>query len=288
MESNASRDPGHRTRPAEPGPLFLSVVIPVYRNAPTIRPLHDRLRTALDPLGFSYEMIFVNDAGPDDSISVLCELAVRDPRLLAVSLARNVGQHAAVLVGLSRCRGRWIVIMDGDLQDPPEAIPSLLDRASEGADAVFAARRGKYESPIRLATSRAFKGLMGLFTGLPSDVGMFVLLERGLAERLLALRTVHPFVVAMIGCCGAKVATVPVQRSRRSHGKSAYTSMTRLKAGFTGILCAIECRWRPRRRTVLERLGPKIVVELVSAGVSADSPALQEAQSRRSPLPSRN
>lgn len=259
-----------RIGPAERGFVYLSVVIPVFRNALTIRPLFDRLRTVLDPLGISYETVFVNDASPDDSMSVLRELARGEPRVLVVSLIRNVGQHAAVLTGINHCHGQWIVIMDGDLQDPPEAIPRLLDRARQGATVVFAARRGGYESPLRLVTSRIFKRFLGLLTGLPPDVGMFVLLDRGLSSKLLALRTSHPFVVAMIGCCRAVVATVPIHRNKRPAGKSAYTSLARLKAGITGLLCAIECRWLPRRKGVLAKLGPEIIGEMFSSAASLD------------------
>src|SRR5947208_8027998 len=102
----------------------LSVVVPVYGNAATLDQLYRRVSSAA--AGWDLQLILVDDASPDDSRRVISELAARDPAVEPLSLARNVGQHAAVLEGMRHAQGRWTVVMDADLQDPPEAIPVLI------------------------------------------------------------------------------------------------------------------------------------------------------------------
>ncbi|HEY0077087.1 MAG TPA: glycosyltransferase family 2 protein [Pyrinomonadaceae bacterium] len=223
----------------------ISVVVPVYRNADTLRELHRRLRRTMTERQLSYEIIFVEDCCPAGSLEVLKELAQRDARAAVLSLAANVGQHSAVLVGLRYSRGRWTIVMDADLQDPPEAVPLLLDAADESVGAVFAGRRGRYESFSRLLTSRLFKGLLHLLCGVPRDAGIFVALSRPLVERLLKMRAGRPFVVSMIGCAGLPMLSLPVERSRRATGESAYNFRGRLRSASRAIVWVL--RWKLQR-----------------------------------------
>ena len=129
----------------------LSVVVPVYGNAAELPELHRRVSDAT--AGYRTELVLVDDASTDDSLAVIERLAGGDERVTAVGLERNVGEHEAVMEGLRRASGAWTVVMDADLQDPPEAIPELLGAARErGIDVVFAGRRGRYESLPRLAS----------------------------------------------------------------------------------------------------------------------------------------
>jgi SAM-dependent methyltransferase len=157
-------------------------------------------------------------------------------------LERNVGQHAAVLEGMRRARGRWTVVMDADLQDPPEAIPLLLAHVSLGDDVVFAGRRGAYEGPGRLASSRIFKRVLAVLVGVPRDAGMFFVANRRAIERLLHLDGPPPFVVAMIGAARLRASSVPVARQSNSATRSSYTSSQRLRSGVRGL------RWAVGRR----------------------------------------
>jgi glycosyltransferase involved in cell wall biosynthesis len=213
----------------------VSVVVPVFRNAETVRELRDRLARALHGSGESFEIVFVDDACPDGSAGALEELAREDARVSVLSLARNLGQHRATLAGLERTRGEWVVILDADLQDPPEAIPMLLARARAGADAVFAGRRGRYESAGRLFTSRLFKRLLARLCDLPPDAGMFVVLSRRAVTRVLSMGGRRPFVVAMIGCTGLPRVSIPVERAPRASGESAYGCWGRLRSGLRAI-----------------------------------------------------
>ena len=216
----------------------MSVVVPVYGNGGTLRVLHDRLRRVLGGEGLEYEIIFVNDACPFASLVVLDGIASEDPGVRVMALPDNVGQHRAVLIGLAQARGRCAVIMDGDLQDPPEAVPRLLEKLDSHA-AVFAGRRGRYESRGRLATSRLFKTLLSVLTGVPRDAGMYVALRCDMIQHLLARREKTPFVVAMIGTSGMAVASVPIHRSPRPSGHSCYSGRTRLKAALAAVRIAL-------------------------------------------------
>jgi glycosyltransferase involved in cell wall biosynthesis len=224
--------------------LHVSVVVPVYRNAETLPELYRRLRRTLEVQQLSFEMLFVDDACPVGSLAVLESLARSDSRVTVLALAENVGQHRAVLAGLAYARGDWAVVMDADLQDPPEAIPPLLAKGQEGFAAVFAGRRGWYESPMRLLTSRVSKGLLHLLTGIPADAGIFVAMNRVMVTRLLTLGGPHPMIVAMIGCAGLPMVSIPVVRARRPTGSSAYNSWGRLKSGWRAIAWVLDWKWR--------------------------------------------
>ena len=211
------------------------MVVPVHRNAATVGELADRVAGALAPTGRDFELLFVDDACPDGSTEALAQIAARDRRVRVHSLPRNIGQHRAVLHGLSQARGEWCVILDADLQDPPEAIPRLLEVGESGYAAVFAGRRGRYESRARLLTSRFFKRTLALLAGVPVDAGMFVALDRELVRRLLAMPGRRPFMVGMIGYAGLPSASVPVARVRRAQGYSSYDPRLRASSAARGL-----------------------------------------------------
>ena len=231
----------------------VSVVVPVYRNAGTLRELHRRLVAALSGLG-PRELIFVNDGCDAGSGEVLRELADADDSVLVLDLSVNRGQHAAVLAGLERSHGEWTVVLDGDLQDRPEAIPLLLAAAAPEIGAVFAGRRGSYESRTRLLTGRLHRGLLQLIAGTPSGAGAFVALSRPMVARLLEMQAVmsgrSPALVAMIGCSGLKTSSLPVERDRRSVGSSAYSAVGRVRSALHALAWVTE--WKLRGRSKLE------------------------------------
>ncbi len=218
----------------------VSIIIPVYKNAETVSILRDRLAAVFDR-SCSYELLFVNDACPENSLQVLRKLEVSDERIRVLDLNENVGQHQAVLTALSRAQGKRIIIMDADLQDPPEAIPAMLQKLEEGFAVVFAGRRGLYESSRRLLTSRIFKYLLHLLCAVPKDAGMFMVMNSRMKDRLLACRwPAKPFVVAMVGCMRLPVISIPVIRSRRPGGGSAYNFVGRLRSGCRAVVGVIK------------------------------------------------
>ncbi len=205
----------------------IAVVTPVYLNAPTLPELARRLATALDAAGRAWTLRLVVDASPDHSLAVAHGLAAADARLAVTALAVNAGQHAALLGGLAAeaTADVW-VCLDADLQDPPEAVPALVDRLAVGdAGVVFAGRRGAYESRGRLVTGALHRAVQARLTGVPADAGAFLAMDCASRDALLALRP--PSIVAGVGAAGLRSVSVPVVRDPRPSGRSAWTARAR-------------------------------------------------------------
>jgi glycosyltransferase involved in cell wall biosynthesis len=184
----------------------------------------------------------VVDASPDQSWEIVERLAAADHRIAGLLLSRNVGQHAAILAGLSSISARWFLVMDADLQDPPELIPLLVQRARVIGRTVFARRHGIYQRWDRMLTSRLFKTTLQWLTGVPADVGTFFVMDALVAARVRACRVRHPHVVVLAHHLSAAWETVNVERARRPSGRSSYSSWGRLRAAVHAIRCSLECR----------------------------------------------
>lgn len=221
----------------------VSVVVPVHGNAATLAELTRRVGDTLDGAGHSYEIVLVDDVSPDESREVIARLTVGSDRVRGIELAQRSGQHRALVAGLRAARGRTAVTMDADLQDPPEVLPELLAMLA-GADVVFAARRGAYQSRGRMATSRAFKNSIARVAGIPADAGAFMALSRTAINALAAFDTGRPFLPAMAGLLGLPVGSVPIERASREQGSSAYTGAMRFRVGLSALMHAIY--WRVR------------------------------------------
>ncbi len=243
----------------------MTVVIPVYKNADTLEELHVRLRDVLDRAGIRFEIIFVEDACPQKSFIVLKRMAGADSRISVLAMDRNIGQQKAIMAGIDYADGRTVVIMDADLQDPPESIPALFEKLNEGYDVVFAGRRGKYEADSRLFTSRLYKWTLHLLTGVPRDAGLFLIVRRETVRKLTVMESPYPHLVAMFGALGAHSTSIPVERAQRPSGISAYTSWMRLRMGLMAAFWALgwrigirlHARKPPTSFPVRERIGHK-------------------------------
>ncbi|HTX90470.1 MAG TPA: glycosyltransferase family 2 protein, partial [Anaerolineales bacterium] len=216
-------EPERFSRTDDPAVPDLTIIAPVYKNASTLDELAARITSTSEQAGYTFEILFVDDACPQGSLDVLKRLASRDDRVSVISLAQNTGQAQAVMTGLDHLRSRFFVIMDADLQDPPEAIPELVRGLEEGYDVVFAGRAGHYESSGRLATSRLYKWTIHILTGLPADAGLFLAARRIVAEKLLAAHQSGILIVPMIGTFKLRTFSIPVERALRPVGESAYT-----------------------------------------------------------------
>jgi polyisoprenyl-phosphate glycosyltransferase len=216
----------------------IAVVVPVYRNAATLAPLIARLGAALD--GRDWRLRLVVDACPAGSAEAA--LALAGPRVAVTGLVVNVGQHAALRQGLGDEPDADVwVCMDGDLQDPPEAVPLLLDRLAAGdVEAVFAGRRGAYESRLRRLSGGLHRWVAARLTGLPPDAGAFLAVGRPVRDAVLG--TESPSVVLAVGVARRPVASVPVVRDRRPEGRSAWTARARLRQSVRSL------SWALRRR----------------------------------------
>lgn len=232
----------------------LSLVVPVYNNATTLDKIYQNVRRVLHNESITFELLFINDAGPDNSLDILCDMVDHYPEVIVVNMQHNVGQHAAVLHGLRFAHGHCCLVMDADLQDPPEALSVLWQARSPHYQAIFAGRRGNYQSLPRMITSRFYKTLIHHLTGLPKDAGLFVLMERELVEAILRMPVRVPRISVMIGLSNFPLCSVPVKRRDREESVSAYSGWGRLRSAVRGIYCALEYRgWRPEK-SYLERL----------------------------------
>ena len=214
---------------------MISIVIPVFRNAATLRALAARLAAALGAR--DYELLLILDAPPDDSAQVAVGLAAADPRIKAIALPRNVGQHRAILAGLARAAGEIAVIMDADLQDSPEAVPALLEylRLHGDADAVLGARANRFAGGWCRVTSRLFKGALRVLSGfrIPRNAGLFLALRRPLYQSLPAFSNHNVHLLSLLALAATDLPAIPV--TRQPSAVSGYTGALRLRTAGNAL-----------------------------------------------------
>jgi polyisoprenyl-phosphate glycosyltransferase len=229
----------------------VSVVLPLYRTAAVFDELCERLEAVFLAERLSFELVCVDDACPADSGERLRRRADADPRVVPVFHESNQGQRKSTRRGLGLAQGMVVIVMDADLQDRPEDIPLLLAALGRGdVDAVFAGRRGSYQSESRMAASRLFKTILHWVAGVPADAGSFVALSRKMVDALLAVPAEEPYLLALVGATGLPVRSVPVQRSLRPVGQSAYSEWARLSFAWGSLSTAFRLRFRVKREWV--------------------------------------
>lgn len=205
---------------------FLSIVSPVYRAEKLISELVRRIKVSMATLTENYEIILVDDCGPDDSWSRIVEQAALDPRVRGLRLSRNFGQHKAITAGLAQTRGEWIVVMDCDLQDKPEEIPNLYNYAvNEGYDLVFARRVERQDSWLKRTGSRAFYQVLSYLTGTRQDpaIANFGIYHRKVVKAVLAMGDSIRYFPTMVRWVGFKSGGLAVDHAERPEGKSSYS-----------------------------------------------------------------
>lgn len=219
----------------------VSVIVPVYRSRSTLEALVDRIHAALSEQ--THEIVFVDDCCPEHSGRALESIARRDPSLRVVHMDRNSGQARATLRGMGEAKGDRIVVMDADLQDPPEAISALIAKLDRGKwDAVFAGRRGAYQGALRMATSKVYRFALTRMCGLPPDAGGYYAITAEVARSIRRYQIEHPYLPAMIAYAARRVSSIPVARDKRERGRSAYTTKARVRVAWTGFRTAMALR----------------------------------------------
>jgi glycosyltransferase involved in cell wall biosynthesis len=228
----------------------VSVVLPVYRNRSDLPELHRRLTAVLAP-GPVYELVFVDDVGDDGSREWLAACGETDTHVRLIALARNGGQHAAVLRGLTDSRGAVVVVMDADLQDPPEAIPRLIGRLGDGVDVVFARRSTRHQSAGRHVTGRLFKRLLRRLAGsrVPAGTGMFFAAARTTVDAAVARAAGARYVPLLLDETGAGMAAIDVEKVLRPDSPSGYSAARRLTLAVAAVRQALGQRRSRRRRS---------------------------------------
>jgi dolichol-phosphate mannosyltransferase len=215
----------------------ISVVAPVFNEHGTLAELHRRLTATLAELG-PYEIVLVDDGSSDGSWERLLELAASDRHLRLLRLSRNFGHQAALSAGLDAARGEAIVLMDADLQDPPEVIPQLVAKWREGFDVVYAVRANREGEPrLRLASISLFYGLLHRITAtsIPQNAGDFRLLSRRAADAIAAMPERARFLRGMTSWIGYRQTGVPYRREARYAGESKYPARKLVRLAFDGI-----------------------------------------------------
>jgi glycosyltransferase involved in cell wall biosynthesis len=218
---------------------LLSVVVPVYNEEENLPLLHARLTEVLSGLGCSYEIIIVDDGSTDGSLEVMRGHSARDEKVRFISFTRNFGHESATSAGLDFASGDAVVIIDADLQDPPEVIEELVRKWEGGADVVYARRRKRPNEPaLKRASSFVFYRLMRRISevDLPVDTGDFRLMDRKLVEYFKRLRERNRFVRAQVAWLGGSTAEVLYERAPRHAGKTKYDTVKRLRLSLDSIV----------------------------------------------------
>jgi polyisoprenyl-phosphate glycosyltransferase len=219
-------------------PTF-SIVLPVMNEEELLPELHRRLAAVADGLDGEAEIIFVDDGSTDRSREVLKELRGRDPRVKLAFLSRNFGHQLAITAGLDLASGDAVVIMDSDLQDPPELIPELVARWREGFDVVYAVRaRREGESRFKLGTAHLFYRLMSRASevDLPLDAGDFRLIDRRVADIVRGMREPDRFLRGMFAWAGFRQTGVEYEREARPAGDTKYSLPRMLSFAADGLI----------------------------------------------------
>jgi glycosyltransferase involved in cell wall biosynthesis len=210
---------------ARPGSRLLSVVVPVYNESEGIGEFHRRLAAVLDRLPHAAEVIYVNDGSTDGSLAALLGIRAADGRAGVVDLSRNFGKEVAMTAGIDHARGDAVVVIDADLQDPPELIPELLRWWEEGYDVVYARRESRAgETVLKKLTSYLFYRVIGRLSriDLPADSGDFRLLSRRAVDGLVQVREQHRYMKGLFSWIGFRQKAVGYRREPRHAGKTKW------------------------------------------------------------------
>ncbi len=218
---------------------LISVVSPVYRAEGCVAELCRRLIGVLGTITDDFEIVLVEDHGPDGSWGEIVRQAQMDSRVRGILLSRNFGQHYAITAGLDACGGDWVVVMDCDLQDPPEQIPALYAKALEGFDVVVAAFEERTERPMRQLISRSFWRALSWLAGTSFDprIGNFRIMSRRVVIHFRAFRERLRLMGGIVSLIGLPTASVSMTRADRYAGQTAY-DMRKLLAAASEIVMA--------------------------------------------------
>lgn len=231
------RDAGEQ--PVRPRTGLLSIVVPCHNEEAVIAATHDRVCGIAPDLGMALEVIYIDDGSRDRTLSRLQEIAAADPRVVVLELSRNFGQQAAMSAGLEQARGDAVVIIDADLQDPPEVIPEMVARWREGIDVAYGRRRRRDgETPFKLVTAslfhRFFAGLMPY--PMPVDTGDFKLCDRAVIDAVRSLPEKRRYLRNLVPWAGFRHEPVWYDREARPAGETKYSARKLLALAADAVI----------------------------------------------------
>ena len=215
--------------------MDISVVVPVYGCRAALEELHERLTRTLSKITVNYEIILVNDACPQNSWETIEQLCKKDEKVVGIEMARNFGQIQAITAGLDYSTGEWVVVMDCDLQDRPEEIINLYNKAMEGYDAVFAKRKNRKDSFLKVLVSKVFYKIYSYASDghYDPEVCNFSIVNRKLVDNYCQMRELHRAYVIYMKWLGFKQTEIEVEHDARKEGKSSYNFKKRLNMALS-------------------------------------------------------
>lgn len=218
--------------------LDISVVLPVYKCGPALAELHTRLTKVLKELSVDYEIIFVDDGCPDGGWGYISAIAQDDDRAVGIKLSRNFGQAIAIAAGLAESKGDHVLVMDADLQDPPEAISILWQQALQGSPLVFGRRTQEHQSAIRTLAGRFYFSFLRLISGRSIDpnYGTFTLMSREVVQSYLGFKEPNRHFLFILYWLGFDPCDVEYARRKRELGTSSYSLWSLMRHSFQGVL----------------------------------------------------
>jgi glycosyltransferase involved in cell wall biosynthesis len=226
------------TRSVTPAPQ-ISVVAPLYNEARSLGPLVARLIPVLEGIGLPFEVVFVDDGSQDATLEALRAVCAADPRVAALSFSRNFGKEIAIAAGLDHARGAAVVIMDSDLQHPPEVIPLFVEKWREGYQNVYGERTDRATDPkLRTVLTRLFYRMIDQFgdVAMPAGAGDFRLLDRRAVDALLTMRERARFNKGLFAWIGFKTIGVPFVVEQRAHGASTFNFARLVSFALDGLM----------------------------------------------------
>lgn len=229
---------------------MICLVVPIYNEEPIVRRLHAEVTAAMEVTGRPWRVIYVDDGSRDQTLNLLLELRAQDPRVNVLELSRNWGHQAALTAGLAHADGDAVVLMDGDLQDPPRVIPDLVTAWRKGAQVVVAQRRSRAERGVRRWLFGLFYKALGLVSDypIPLNAGIFGLLDRQAVEAVNRLGESNRYLPGLRAWVGYKTAVVTYDREERAGGEPKQTFFKLLRYGLDAIF---SFSYKPLRLSLL-------------------------------------
>jgi polyisoprenyl-phosphate glycosyltransferase len=219
--------------------MLVSVVVPIYNETDTLRELCRRVKAQMEALGDSWELVLVDDGSDETCARLMRVLHGEDSRIKVIELSRNFGHQQALTAGISGARGDCVIIMDGDLQDPPEVIPALVEKWREGNQVVFAERRTRKDAGLRGLGFRLFYPLLRLLTEFPTVYragGVFGLMDRSVVAEFNRLEERNRFIPGLRAWLGFRQASVAYDRAERTTGKPKQSFAHLVRYAMDGII----------------------------------------------------
>jgi glycosyltransferase involved in cell wall biosynthesis len=218
--------------------MMLSIVSPVYKAEKIIPLLIERIENAVEKITADYEIILVEDGGPDHSWAVIEAIAKTKSNIKGIKLSRNFGQHPAIMAGLSQAKGEWVVVMDCDLQDQPEEIEKLYTKALEGFDVVFAKRNNRQDGFFKKITSKMFSVIFNYLaeTKFDNEIANFGIYNRKVIDSVLSIGDYIKSFPLFVYFAGFKSTAIIVEHASRESGTTSYTFSKLISLAFNSII----------------------------------------------------